>query len=129
MKNKIRIMFESFISCGKPSKGNDKDEKPVSLDESTRNAQGQGKGHQDEPKYYAQSQGLLVKDEPNNAQLGKMVKNEVENPKIEQVERVFVMKSRVHITTYRKIGTTSRQAKRSRQRSPPKFKTGSMDIM
>ncbi|XP_006346722.1 uncharacterized protein [Solanum tuberosum] len=127
MKSKIRVLFESFISCGKPSKGNDKDQEPVSLDESTVDAQGQRQEqeHQDKPKDYAQRQGLLVKDEQKNAQLGQMV----ENAKVEQVERVFVMESKVKITTYRNIGTTSQQAKRSRQRAPPGFKTGSRDLM
>ncbi|XP_049390220.1 uncharacterized protein LOC125854676 [Solanum stenotomum] len=129
MKSKIRVLFESFISCGKPSKGNDKDQEPVPLDESTIDEQGQRQEleqeHQDKPKDYAQRQGLLVKDEQKNAQLGQMV----ENAKVEQVERVFVMESRVKITTYRNIGTTSQQAKRSRQRPPPGFKTGSRDLM
>ncbi|XP_015072877.1 uncharacterized protein LOC107017116 [Solanum pennellii] len=126
MKSKIRVLFESFISCGKPSKGHDKDQEPVPLDESTINAQGQ---RQEQHEDDAQSQGVLVKDEQKNAQLGQIVKNEVENAKVEQVERVFVMESRVKITTYRNIGTTSQQAKRSRQRSPPEFKTGSRDLM
>ncbi|KAG5609053.1 hypothetical protein H5410_020334 [Solanum commersonii] len=122
MKSKIRVLFESFISCGNPSKGNDKDQEPAPLDESTIDAQGQRQEHQDKPKDYAQRQGLLVKDEQKNAQLGQMVENV-------KVERVFVMESRVKITTYRNIGTTSQQAKRSRQRPPPGFKTGSRDLM
>lgn len=106
--------------------GNDKDQEPAPLDESTIDAQGQRQEQeQDKPKDYAQRQGLLVKDEQKNAQLGQMV----ENAKVEQVERVFVMESRVKITTYRNIGTTSQQAKRSRQRPPPDFKTGSRDLM
>ncbi|KAL3370361.1 hypothetical protein AABB24_007406 [Solanum stoloniferum] len=126
MKSKIRVLFESFISCGKPSKGNDKHQEPAPLDESTIDAQGQRQEQeQDKPKDYAQRQGLLVKDEQKNAQLGQMV----ENAKVEQVERVFVMESRAKITTYRNIGTTSQQAKRSRQRPPPDFKTGSRDLM
>lgn len=106
--------------------GNEKDQEPAPLDESTIDEQGQiqeqEQEHQDKPKDYAQRQGLLVKDEQKNAQLGQMVENA-------KVERVFVMESRVKITTYRNIGTTSQQAKRSRQRPPPGFKTGSRDLM
>ncbi|KAK4371405.1 hypothetical protein RND71_010880 [Anisodus tanguticus] len=117
MKSKIRVMFESLISCGKPTKGNNKDQGPVVIDEPAGNAQGQR--HQDEPKH-AQGQGHVVKDEPKNAQI-QMVKYEPKKAK-EQVEGAFVYRTK--ITTYRRIIISSRQAKPTRKRPPPPPQTG-----
>ncbi|MCD9640027.1 hypothetical protein HAX54_025039 [Datura stramonium] len=132
MKSKIRVLFESLISCGKPSKGNDKDhQEPIPIYESPRNAQGHD---QDEPKHTHSQQGVLLgKDESENAQLlgqaGQiMVKIEEEYAKVEQVERVFVMEHKAKITTHQKITTHSRQARLSRQLSSPEFQTDSRDL-
>ncbi|XP_059309009.1 uncharacterized protein LOC132060130 isoform X2 [Lycium ferocissimum] len=130
MKSNIRVLFESLISCGKPSKGNDKDQGPVVIDEPETIAQGQK--HQDEPKHAQLGQDQMVKHEPENAQ-GQMVKHETENgqgqmvidePKKakEQVQETFVY--RAHIKTYRRIAITSRQSRPPRKRPPPPPQTG-----
>ncbi|KAJ8562749.1 hypothetical protein K7X08_031201 [Anisodus acutangulus] len=110
-------MFESLISCGKPTKGNDKDQGPVVIDEPAGNAQGQR--HQDEPKH-AQGQGHLVIDEPENEQ--GQVKDEPKNAQKEQVEGAFVYRAKV--TTYRRIIISSRQPNLPRKRPPPPPQTG-----
>ncbi|WMV23506.1 hypothetical protein MTR67_016891 [Solanum verrucosum] len=114
MKSKIRVIFESFISCGKPSKVLSEPG-----DESSENVQRQG-----EEQQVMQNEPKIVKNEPKNAQVllqGTIVKNEDE--KAQELERgTFV--NRKHITTNRKITISAQQAKRSRKRSPPRSKTG-----
>ncbi|XP_059309010.1 uncharacterized protein LOC132060131 [Lycium ferocissimum] len=118
MKSKIRVLFESLISCGKPAKGDDKDQGSIVTDDS-KHAQ-QEQEHQkvikDEQKH-AQGHGLIVKHEPKIAQ--GQVKDETTKAK-EQVQGAFVYRAR--ITAYRKITLSSRQARsppRRMPRSPP----------
>ncbi|KAM3281020.1 hypothetical protein P3S67_028040 [Capsicum chacoense] len=111
MKSKIRVLFESIISCGKPSKDlsepkNHKDQQSIPTDEFGGNAQAQG--HQDEQKH-----AQLVQ--------GQMVKNEAKKEK-EKVQGFFLR--RIKITTYSRIIISSRQAGPPLRRQPPRRKTG-----
>ncbi|XP_009598758.1 uncharacterized protein [Nicotiana tomentosiformis] len=123
--SRIRVLFESLISCGKPAKvlsepENENGQKPVVeieeseitqaqevvvvIDEPENAAQGQGQG---------QGQEQVVKDpKPENAQGQKMVaKHEPENG------GVYVMEYRKRIITHRKIAIHAR-----RSEPPPKRK-------
>ncbi|XP_016454722.1 uncharacterized protein LOC107778910 [Nicotiana tabacum] len=121
--SRIRVLFESLISCGKPAKvlsepENENGQKPVVEIEESEITQAQEVVVViDEPENAAQGQGQgqeqVVKDpKPENAQGQKMVaKHEPENG------GVYVMEYRKRIITHRKIAIHAR-----RSEPPPKRK-------
>ncbi|OIT06423.1 PREDICTED: uncharacterized protein LOC109211123 [Nicotiana attenuata] len=135
--SRIRVLFESFISCGKPAKvlsepENENGQTPVVeieeseitqaqevvvvIDEAGNAAQGQGQEQvvKDHKPENAQGQKMVAKHEQENAEIlrHKLVKDhEPENG------RVYVMEYRKRIITHRKIAIHAR-----RSEPPPKQK-------